>query len=151
VGCTDEVIEPIDTFEHLHTYANHPTACAASLKNLEIMKRERLVERSAEIGEYFLERLKSLMDYPIVAEVRGTGLWLGLDFTVDKATRGTFPINRLQNLVDRAMSKGLIIKLMGQALELAPPLTIQKDEIDEGIRILHECVAEEAKDMGLLK
>jgi adenosylmethionine-8-amino-7-oxononanoate aminotransferase len=148
VGCTDEVIEPVDTFEHLHTYANHPVACAASLKNIEILIREGLIERSAEVGRYFLERLKSLMDYPIVAQVRGTGLWLGIDFTVDKTTRQAFPLSRLQNLVDRAMGKGLIIKLMGQALELAPPLIIEKDEIDEGVRILHECVVEEAKEMG---
>jgi adenosylmethionine-8-amino-7-oxononanoate aminotransferase len=93
--------------------------------------------------------LKSLEDHPIVAEVRGTGLWLGLDFTVDKKTRETFPIDRLWSMVNRAMSKGLIIKLMGQALELAPPLVIDKSEIDEGVKILHTCVAEEAKDMGL--
>ena len=149
VGCTNEVIDPVDTFEHLHTYANHPVACAAALKNIEILKQEGLIERSAEIGHYFLESLKSLEDHPIVGEVRGTGLWLGLDFTVDKKTRETFPIDRLWSLVNRAMSKGLIIKLMGQALELAPPLVIDKSEIDEGVKILHACVAEEVKDMGL--
>jgi putrescine aminotransferase len=149
VGCTDEVIDPVDTFEHLHTYANHPVACAAALKNIEILKQEGLIKRSAEIGHYFLESLKSLEDHPIVAEVRGTGLWLGLDFTVDKKTRETFPIDRLWSMVNRAMSKGLIIKLMGQALELAPPLVIDKSEIDEGVKILHACVAEEVKDMGL--
>ncbi len=149
VGCTDEVIDPVDTLEHIHTYANHPVACAAGLKNIEILKREGLIQRSAEIGQYFLESLKSLEDHPIVGEIRGTGLWLGLDFTVDKKTRGMFPMDRLWSLVNRAKSKGLIIKLMGQALELAPPLVIDKMEIDEGVKILHDCVAEEAKDMGL--
>ncbi len=149
VGCTDEVIDPVDTLEHLHTYANHPVACAAALKNIEILKQERLIERAAEIGRYFLECLKSLEDHPIVAEVRGTGLWLGLDFTVDKKTRAMFPMARLWDLVNRAMSKGLMVKQMGQALELAPPLVIDKSEIDEGVRILHACVAEQAKDMGL--
>jgi putrescine aminotransferase len=149
VGCTDEVIDPVDTFEHLHTYANHPVACAAGLKNIEILKQERLIERSAQVGGYFLESLKSLEEYPIVGEVRGTGLWLGLDFTVDKNTRQMFPMDRLWSLVNRAQSKGLIIKLMGQALELAPALTIDRSEIDEGVSILHACVAEEVKDMGL--
>ena len=149
VGCTDKVIDTVDTLEHLHTYANHPVACAAGLKNIEILKHERLIQRSAEIGQYFLESLKPLEDNPIVAEVRGTGLWLGLDFTVDKKTRRVFPMDRLWSLVNRAKSKGLIIKLMGQALELAPPLIIDKSEIDEGVKILHDCVAEEAKDMGL--
>jgi len=149
VGCTDQVIDPVDTFEHLHTYANHPVACATGLKNIEILRREKLIERSAEIGQYFLESLKSLENHPIVGEVRGTGLWLGLDLTVDKKTRAIFPMDRLVSLVNRAQSKGLIIKLMGQALEMAPPLVIDKNEIDRGVRILHECVAEEAKDMGL--
>lgn len=149
VGCTNEVIDPIDTFEHLHTYANHPVACAAGLKNIEIIKKENLIERSAQMGKYFLDALKSLEEHPIVGEVRGSGLWLGIDFTTDKKTRALFPMSRLNSLVDRAQRKGLIIKLMGLALELAPPLIIEKSEIDKGIKILHECIAEEAKDMGL--
>ena len=149
VGCTDEVIDPIDTFEHLHTYANHPVACAAGLKNLEIIKDEDLVKRSDEVGRYFLNALKSLEEHPIVGEVRGNGLWLGIDFTTDKKTRALFPMSRLSSLVERAHRKGLIIKLMGLALELAPPLIIKKSEIDEGVKILNECIAEEEKDMGL--
>jgi len=149
VGCTDEVIDPVDTLEHLHTYANHPVACAAGLKNIEIIEKEGLIERAAEIGDYFLETLKTLEEHPIVGEVRGSGLWLGIDFTTDKRTKEMFPMTRLSSLVQRAQHKGVLIKLMGQALELAPPLVITKDEIDKGVKILHECVAEEAKDMGL--
>jgi len=149
VGCTDEVIDPVDTLEHLHTYANHPVACAAGLKNIEIMEKEGLIERAAEIGDYFLETLKTLEEHPIVGEVRGRGLWLGIDFTTDKRTKEMFPMSGLSSLVQRAQHKGLIIKLMGQALELAPPLVITKAEIDKSVKILHECVAEEAKEMGL--
>ena len=139
VGCTDDVIEPIETFEHLHTYANHPVACAAALKNIEIMKEEKLIERAAEIGEYLLESAKSLEEHPIVGEVRGRGMWIGIDCTTDKKTRAVFPMDRLVRLVQRAQSKGVIIKLMGQALELAPPLVITKDEINKGLEILNEC------------
>ena len=149
VGCTDQVIDPVDIFEHLHTYANHPVACAAGLKNIEIIIKENLIERSAEFGKYFLDALKSLEEHPIVGEVRGNGLWLGIDFTTDKKTRALFPMKRLNSLVDRAQRKGLIIKLMGLALEVAPPLIIEKSEIDRGVKILHECIAEEVKDMGL--
>ena len=93
--------------------------------------------------------MKSLEEHPIVGEVRGTGCWLGIDFTTDKKTRDMFPMDRLSSIVRRAQEKGLIIKLMGQALELAPPLIIEKSDIDWGIRIIHECVTEEAKDMGI--
>ncbi len=149
VACTDDIIDPIDLFEHIHTYANHPVSCAAGLKNIEILEQEKLIERAADIGTYFLEKLKILEDLAIVAEVRGTGLWLGVDFTVDKKTRAMFPLAGLQRIVDRAREKGLIIKLMGQALELAPPLVIEKDEIDQGVQIIFDCVAAEAKEMGL--
>jgi len=149
VGCIDAIIDPIDMFEHIHTYSNHPVSCATGVKNIEILEREKLIERSAEIGSYFLEKLKPLEDSPIVAEVRGTGLWLGIDFTVDKKTRALFPMAGLQRIVDRSREKGLIIKLMGQALELAPPLVIEKDEIDQGVQIISDCVAAEAKELGL--
>jgi putrescine aminotransferase len=149
VGCMDEVIDPVDTFEHVHTYANHPVSCAAAIKNIDILKEEKLIERSAEIGEYFLDALKSLEDQPIVGEVRGSGLWLGIDFTVNKKTREMFPVENLSNIVERAKEKGVIIKLMGQALELAPPLIIGKSDIDEGVKIINECVADEAKAMGI--
>jgi putrescine---pyruvate transaminase len=149
VGCTEKVMKPIEVFEHLHTYGNHPVSCAAGLKNIEIMKRENLVRNSKEVGAYFLERLKTLAPHPTVGEVRGTGLWTAIDFTMDKKTRAPFPLSRLVSLVNRAKGKGLIIKLMGPALEFAPPLIIQKNEIDQAVAILEECISEEEKDLGL--
>ena len=148
-GCTDAVMEPIENFMHVNTYSNHPVACAAGLRNIQIMKDENLIENSARMGEYFLECLRLLSSHPIIGEVRGTGLWTAIDFTADKKTRATLPLDRLISLVRRAKSKGLIIKIMGPAIEFAPPLTLQKSEIDEGMKILEECITEEEKDMGL--
>ncbi|MGQ9638007.1 MAG: aminotransferase family protein [Thermodesulfobacteriota bacterium] len=145
VGCTDRVIAPIEIFHHLHTYSNHPVACAVAIKNIQILKDENLIDRSKEIGVYFLERLKSLESHSIVGEVRGKGLWTGIDFTPDKEKRTPFPPNRIIRIADRAKNKGLIIKTMGQSLEFAPALVIKKEEIDEAIRILDECLTEEEK------
>jgi len=145
VGCTDRVIAPIEIFHHLHTYSNHPVACAVAIKNLQILRDENLIDRSKEMGVYFLEKLKPLESYSIVGEVRGTGLWTGIDFTLDKEKRTPFPPHRVIRIADRAKQKGLIIKTMGQSLEFAPALVIQKEEIDEAIRILDECLSEEEK------
>jgi adenosylmethionine-8-amino-7-oxononanoate aminotransferase len=131
VGCTDSVLEPIEIFQHLHTYGNHPVSCAAALKNIEIIEGENLVQNGHEMGTYFLKGLRALESHPIVGEVRGIGLWTAIDLTADKKNRAPFPLNRLINLVNRAKSKGLIIKMMGPALEFAPPLIIRKEEIDE--------------------
>ena len=147
-GCTDAVMEPIDQFFHLHTYGNHPVACAAGLKNLDIMQTENLIQRSEEIGEYFLASLKNLEKHPVVGEARGTGLWLAIDFTADKKVRTPFPLNRVNNIVARAKQLGVLFKTMGFALELAPPLTISKEDINAAIEVLDQCISEEEKDMG---
>jgi adenosylmethionine-8-amino-7-oxononanoate aminotransferase len=148
VGCTAEVLAPIDTLQHLHTYGNHPVACAAGLKSLEILEREKLVENSRDVGRYFLERLREMERYAIVGEARGTGLWTALDLTLDKATRAPFPMSRMNGLVRRGKDRGLILKFMGPSLEFAPPLTITREEIDEGVAILDQCLAEETRAMG---
>ncbi len=151
VGVTDEVMQPIEVFNHLHTYGNHPVPCAAGLKTIEILQRDKLVENAAELGRYFLAGLQELAHHPIVGEVRGTGMWTAIDFTADKSTRVPLPADRLANMVVRANRKGLIIKLapMRQAFEFAPPLIIQKNDIDAAIKIIDECISAEEKDMGL--
>lgn len=146
VGCTDHLWEPIGIFQHLHTYGNHPVACAAALKNIEIIKNEKLVENSRQMGDYFLGRLKTLEKYRIVGEIRGTGLWMAMDLTTNKMTKALFPVNRMNRIIERAKDKGLIIKTMGHALEFAPPLIIQKEEIDVALRMIEECIQEEEKE-----
>lgn len=149
VGCTDEVLKPIEIFQHLHTYGNHPVSCAVALKNIEIMQRENLIGNSSEMGVYFLEGLRTLESHPTVGEARGTGLWTALDLTTDKKSRAPFPQGRILSIINRAKEKGLIIKTMGQALEFAPPLIIQRGEIEEAVKIIDECITEEERDMGL--
>jgi putrescine aminotransferase len=151
VGATDAVMEPIEVFNHLHTYGNHPVPCAAGLKTVEILQRENLVEASETVGNYFLEGLRAMAHHAIVGEVRGVGMWTAIDFTADKKTRAPLPAENLTSMVARAMQKGLIIKLapVRQAFEFAPALTIEKEEIDEALRILEECIGEEEKEMGL--
>ena len=101
------------------------------------------------MGDYFLGGLKNLQDHPSVGEVRGTGLWLAIDFTTDKKTRTPYPTRNLMNILARAKQKGVITKTMGLALEFAPPLIIQKDEIDFALKVIGECITEEEKAMGL--
>jgi len=149
VGATDAVVAPVETFANLQTYMNHPVACAAGLKNIEILKRENLIENARVMGAYFLEGLRSLEHHRVIGEVRGTGLWTALDLTTDRGTRAAFPADRLQSIVNRAKQKGMIIKFMGMALEFAPPLIITRADIDEAVRILDQCLTEEEKAMSL--
>lgn len=101
------------------------------------------------MGIYFLEALRTLEPHPTVGEIRGTGLWTAIDLTTSKKDKAPFPLDRITSIINRAKKKGLIIKTMGQALEFAPPLIIGKEEIDESVKILDECITAEEKDMGL--
>ena len=151
VGCSLEVTEPIELLNHLHTYGNHPVSCAVALRNLEILDAEALIENSEKMGRYFLDGLKTLEHHPSVGEVRGTGLWLAIDFTIDKQSRAPFPLENLMGIIARLKQKGILVKTMGMALEIAPPLVITRDEIDRVIPVLDACITEEEKAMGLLK
>ncbi len=149
VGASDAVVQPVEHFANLQTYMNHPVACAASLANIEILQRERLIERSSDMGGYFLDRLRSLERHAIVGEARGAGLWAALELTTNKATHAPFPPASLGRIVDRARERGLIIKAMNMALEFAPPLVIGRTDIDEAVRILDGCLSEEGQALGL--
>ena len=151
VGCSTQVTESIELLNHLHTYGNHPVSCAVGLKNLEILEDEKLVENSEKMGHYFLDGLKTLEHHPSVGEVRGTGLWLAIDFTSNKISRTSFPFENLMSIITRAKEKGVLVKTMGMALEFAPPLIIEKGEIEQAILVLDECITEEEKAMGLSK
>lgn len=149
VGCSAKVMDPVSELRHLHTYGNHPVSCAAALKNIEIIKRESLIDRASEMGAYFLEKLREFSDHPIVGEVRGTGMWTAIDLTSDKKTKAVLPVEHQESIVRRAREKGIIIKYQGPALEFAPSLTISREEIDEGVKLLEECLVEEEREMGL--
>jgi adenosylmethionine-8-amino-7-oxononanoate aminotransferase len=151
VGCTDDVMKHIEILNHIHTYGNHPVCCAAGIKTIEITKRENLVDKSERMGKYFLEGLQEFEDHPIVGEVRGTGLFTAIDFTVDKKTKKPLPVENLVSMIQQAKNKGLIIKLapVRMALEFAPPLNIEKEIIDQSLKILEEVITEEEKNMSL--
>jgi adenosylmethionine-8-amino-7-oxononanoate aminotransferase len=150
-ACRPHVTAPLPVFLHLHTWGSHPVACAVGLRNIEIIERENLVERAREMGAFFLEGLKELERHPLVGEARGTGLWCALDLTADKKTRAMFtPADHPgPSLVRRALEKGLVIKMMGPALEFAPPLIISKDELEWAVGILDQVLSEEEQARGL--
>lgn len=148
-GCSAKVWEPIEMMMHLHTYGSHPVSCATAIKNIEILRNEGLIENSRKMGDYLLAGLKVLEKYKIVGEARGTGLWAAIDFTADKKTRAVLPAAHVNRIILRAREKGLIIKTMGHALEFAPPLVIQQDEIDKALKVIEACIQAEEKEINL--
>ncbi len=119
-------------FAHGYTYAGHPVACAAALKNIEIMKREDLLNHVHQIGPYFQQQLKTLLDLPIVGDVRGVGLMACVEFVKDKTTKERFAeeLDIGKWISNRADSLGLIVRPIVNLNVMSPPLIITRDQVD---------------------
>jgi len=126
----DEVAAAFNPGDHGSTFGGGPAVCAAALAALDIVKDDRLVERSAIVGEYFKARLKSLADETgLIEDVRGLGLMIGL--TLKGADART--------IVIALLDKGFIINSVGdRILRFLPPLIIAEAEIDAMLAALKE-------------
>lgn len=152
VGISDNVYDGIENFVHLHTYGNHPVGCAAAIATLDVIKCNNLVQRSADMGAYLVNSLnEALKDFPSVGEVRGLGLWVSVDFTLDRKTRAPFPGDALNRLCGRLLKRGYMIKPMGCAIELAPAYIITTEQIDAFVVAFVQCVKQEELHLSLRK
>jgi putrescine aminotransferase len=119
----DGLVELLDgtAFRHGFTYNGHPVGAAVALANLEIIERERLLERAVETGSRLLERLRPAADLAGVAEVRGVGLMLGVELQegVDAAP-----------IAARALERGVVVRASGQKIVMSPPLVIEPEQAD---------------------
>ena len=143
--CTDTIYQAIAQgsgfFQHGHTYQGHPTACAAGVAVLQEMLSQNLPVRVKEKGERLYQALQQqLAEHPNVGDVRGRGLFLGIELVQDKQTKE--PLNPKFNLPEQirhtAMQQGLLCYPMGGTIDgrrghhilLAPPFIINDEELD---------------------
>ena len=134
------------------TFQGHPLCSAAGLANLEIIERERLVERCAEVGPYLQEGLRTLLAHPIVGDVRGVGLVAGVEYVRDKATKEPFPpsVPAPAKVRDEAFKRGVFVRLLtgGTVHAVAPPFIISKEQIDTVVRVLDESITAVECELG---
>ncbi len=130
-------------FTNGFTYAGHPVACAAALKNIEIMERENLPEYVRDdIGPYFMQQLETLSELPTVGDIRGLHLMACVVNVANKATREEFPydINIGKRIANAAEKLGLLVRPVGNLNVLSPPLTITRTEVDELVAMLRQAM-----------
>ena len=154
VVATDRVMEPFmrDTRMYAHgiTFGGHPVASAVALKNIEIMKRDQIVEHVASTQDTFKAKLHELLDLPIVGDVRGTGFFYAIELVKDKGTKATFDDEECETLLRQFLSprlfeRGLICRADDRGdpvLQISPPLVAGQDEFDRIVSILGDVLAE---------
>ena len=154
VIATDRVMEPFlegaSMYSHGITFGGHPVQAAIALKNLEIMKRERIVEHVDAEQEPFREMLAQLLELPIVGDLRGTGFFYAFELVKDKETRETFSGEECEQLLrgfltPRMFDAGLICRADDRGdpvIQISPPLVAGKAEFEELVGILGEVLAE---------
>jgi adenosylmethionine-8-amino-7-oxononanoate aminotransferase len=148
----DVIYEGTGQFVHGVTFSGHPIGCAAGLATLNYLEDNGLIERCAKMGDYFLQKLSSLNECPIVGDIRGKGLLAGIEFVMDRESK--MPFERQQNVSKRVAEKafqrrlnilpgfGGIDGILGDHIILTPPFIIREDEADEIVKILHEILQE---------
>jgi 4-aminobutyrate--pyruvate transaminase len=135
----DRVFDPIadesnsiGTFGHGYTGGGHPLGAAVALENLAIIRERGLVENAREVGAHLRARLETLLDSPLVGEVRGVGLIAAMELVNDKATKSVKTVGQLGGMMNAAMQRnGLISRNMGDAVAFCPPLITTKAQADE--------------------
>ena len=128
-------IEHDDDFNHGFTYSGHPASAAVALANIQLMKKENIVDYVAnDIGPYFKQRLTEVLaGHDLVGHIDCTGLIAGIALVKDKTTKEGFGDNIDIGLIcrDHCFENGLIMRAVGSRMVLSPPLVITRDEVDE--------------------
>jgi adenosylmethionine-8-amino-7-oxononanoate aminotransferase len=154
VVASDRVMEPFmqdaSMYAHGITFGGHPVQAAVALKNIEIMKRDRIVEHVAETQDEFRTTLEQLIDLPIVGDVRGTGFFYAVELVKDKDTRAGFDHDECETLLrdflsPRLFERGLICRADDRGdpvVQISPPLIAGPEEFDQIVSILGDVLAE---------
>ncbi|HQA58276.1 MAG TPA: aspartate aminotransferase family protein [Acetivibrio sp.] len=124
----EHVASAFEPGDHGSTFGGNPLACAAGLAVMEVMINDKLVKNSEEMGSYFLDKLSGFTEkYDFVKEIRGKGLMIGIQLTIDKAAE----------IKNKCFDKGYLIGSVGNnILRLLPPLIVTKEDIDGLVNVL---------------
>jgi len=131
---TAELMDVFDPGSHGSTFGGNPLAARVALEALRVIEDEGLVERSAELGAHLLARLRAIGS-PLIREVRGRGLWVGVDLDPAQV--------KAADVVRRMASRGVLSKETHETvIRFAPPLTISRAALDWGIDVFAEVLCE---------
>jgi taurine--2-oxoglutarate transaminase len=141
-----------EAYVHGHTYSGHALAMAAAVATIEAYQSDHLIEKASQTGEYLMKRLLELQDkHPSVGNVRGKGLFCGLELVKNRKTKEPVheafmepprPATAKMKILAKTLEEGVYV-MAGAAsvLMICPPLGINKDEIDFGISVVDKALS----------
>lgn len=138
-----------ERLRHVNTFGGHPAACAAAIKNLEIMEEEDLPGRSARMGEELRQKVSGLEGHPNVGEIRNKGLLLGLEMVEDKQSKQPASSEKVNAIVAACKTRGLIVGKnadtvagFDNSITLAPPLSLTDEDLEFAAQALIESITD---------
>lgn len=147
----------VQDFGNIHTYSYHPVAAAVASAVLDILVGENLVERSRVMGDYLMKKLEPLRDHPIVGDVRGLGLFAGVELVKDPKTKEPFEADEeaaekvivgcRQRGVALYSGRGMVDGVRGDHVMIAPPFIVTEEQIDEIVDALTAALDETANQL----
>ena len=136
-------------FTHGFTYSGHPISCAAGLKNIEIMERDDICGHVRDVGPYLEEQLASLLEHPIVGDVRGSHFMMCIENVADKETKALLPAEVAigDRIAAHCQSRGVIVRPIAHLNVLSPPLILTRQQIDTMVAVLHDSIRATQDDL----
>lgn len=148
---TDEIYEAFlgryeefKTFFHGHTYTGNPVACNLALKNIELIEKERLIEKLQEKIEFIKSQLKRFFELRHVGDVRQAGMMIGIELVQNKREKKAYPPGKRigHKVILKAREKGLILRPLGDVIVIMPPLAIDLESLKRILDLTYESIAE---------
>ena len=137
-----EIAESLKGKLYFNTFGGDPYQTAQAKATLDVIDDENLIANAKAMGALLMTGLKDMMkDFPLIGEVRGRGLMIGVELVKDQKTKA-FASEETVKFMDLCKDRGLLVGkggLMGNVVRLAPPLSINKDEVNSMLRIMSEC------------
>ncbi len=148
IAVKDEYASSLDKISASSSYGGNPMACAAALASIEAIEEEGLLENSRKVGDYLMKRMQAMKEnHPIIGDVKGKGMLLGIELVKDKATKE--PFEEAGKLVyQKAFQKGLAWIPAGHILRMSPPIIMDEYYAGMGLDMIEEAISEVEKSFG---
>lgn len=142
--CRQEISEPWQSAQHSSTFTGHPVGCAAALASIAELEEKNLVQRSRELGGYFLDALRQIQKgHPIIGDVRGLGMMIAVELVKDRKSKAPAG-DEAAYVLKKCHDKGVFVNNLGgsfhNVFKFTPPLVITREQLDFALQVFDEAI-----------